>query len=140
MSWQSMRARVSGKHTQSRYYIGVKVDKRWDSFEAFLADMGERPDSYSLDRIDRTKDYGPKNCRWANLVTQNRNRKQYGRGNRTADLTHLGKTQSMMAWARELGIGYYMIRQRISSGWTVHDALAIPKINRCRKNRGDRQG
>lgn len=76
MSWQSMRARVSGKHSNSRYYVGYSVDPRWNSFERFLADMGERPEGLSLDRIDRTKDYGPDNCRWATMSEQNYNRRQ----------------------------------------------------------------
>jgi len=75
MSWQSMRARVSGKHSESRYYIGVGVDARWDNFANFLEDMGDRPDGKSLDRVDRSKDYGPTNCRWATASEQNLNRR-----------------------------------------------------------------
>src|SRR3954464_5209972 len=75
MSWQSMRARVGGKHSQSKYYVGVAVRPRWNEFENFLEDMGPRPDGMSLDRVDRTKDYGPDNCRWANASTQNKNRR-----------------------------------------------------------------
>lgn len=79
VSWLAMRGRC--KHPSVggfKYYggRGVKVCKRWDKFENFLADMGLKPTKkHSIDRIDPYGDYKPSNCRWATAVEQRRNRR-----------------------------------------------------------------
>jgi len=76
-SWVSMRGRCSNLNDKNwKYYggKGVGICARWDSFENFLADMGERPDGKTLDRLDSSKGYSPENCRWATKLEQMRNR------------------------------------------------------------------
>jgi len=59
---------------------GTTVCARWrDSFINFLADMEERPEGMTLDRIDPYGNYDPSNCRWADAKTQNNNKRKHKR-------------------------------------------------------------
>lgn len=48
---------------------------RYHGFANFLADMGERPEDQTLDRIDVNGHYEPGNCRWATIWEQSRNKR-----------------------------------------------------------------
>lgn len=56
---------------------GIRMCDRWrDDFSAFLEDVGRRPTpAHSLDRENANGHYEPGNCRWADIGTQNRNRR-----------------------------------------------------------------
>ena len=75
-SWKYMNTRCHNQNN-SRYLDyggrGIIICERWRTFANFLADMGERPEGKSLDRIDNDGNYEPGNCRWATQVEQNTN-------------------------------------------------------------------
>lgn len=54
---------------------GITVCDEWRSFANFLADMGERPDGMTLERVDVDGNYEPGNVIWADNYTQRWNRR-----------------------------------------------------------------
>lgn len=76
-TWRGMLKRCGDPRSPSYLNYGargIEVCERWKAFENFLADMGERPDEMSLDRIDNDRGYEPGNCRWATDAEQQRHR------------------------------------------------------------------
>ena len=118
LSWRKMLERVRGNGHKS--YIGRTVDDRWLKFKNFHADMGDRPDGCSIERIDNSKGYGPGNCRWATHTDQVRNRSN------TSKLTLDGVTQPLATWAEQLGINYNTLNTRVQRGWDDVRVLTQP--------------
>ena len=84
--WNAMRRRcMTPTNAQYRYYggRGITICPEWDDFDTFVADMGECPEGYELDRIDVDGNYEPSNCRWISHSDNLRNRRPfYGRENK----------------------------------------------------------
>jgi hypothetical protein len=53
---------------------GITVCPQWDSFEMFLADMGEQPTGLILDRRNNDLGYSKENCRWVTPAVSSQNR------------------------------------------------------------------
>jgi len=113
-SWQQMRKRCLNPNTpQFRWYggAGVTISPRWDSFENFLADMGERPAGASLDRWpDRAGNYEPGNCRWATRAQQALERRN------ARFIEWEGKRLQVAQWAELLGVNEQTLHTRLRSG------------------------
>lgn len=121
ITWGAMLGRCRNpKHQSYSQYgaRGITVCKRWYLFTNFFEDMGFRPKSKSLDRIDNSKGYSPENCRWASRIEQSNNR----RGNKR--ITAFGKNLTLSEWAREIGISKVTLRSRIVRGWSTERALS----------------
>lgn len=100
---------------------GIKVCKRWHSFDCFIKDMGLPPSaSHSLDRIDNLKGYSKDNCRWATSLEQGRNKRS------NHFLTFKNKRMTISAWSHQTGIHKATIRGRINRGWSVSKTLTAP--------------
>jgi hypothetical protein len=108
--WRQMRYRCSSpKAPEYKNYggRGIKVCKRWDSFNNFLADMGEPEGNLTLERKDNSKGYSPGNCKWATYKEQLNNRRDNNR------LTVFGKTQTITQWAEEYKLPVSTLRNRL---------------------------
>lgn len=113
-SWKAMRYRCS--NPKNRCYKdyggrGIAVCERWDnSFENFYADMGERPDGMTIDRIDNNMGYCPKNCRWATAKEQSRNKQN------SKIITALGESLCLADWSKKTGLTKGSINLRLAKG------------------------
>lgn len=118
-TWAQMRARCSNPNLPNfpRYGgRGITVCERWNSFQNFLADMGERPDGMTLDRKDNDGPYCKENCEWKTVKHQQRNRRN------NVNVTFNGRTQCASDWADELGIGRNTLMYRLKH-WPIDRAL-----------------
>lgn len=79
-TWIAMLSRCYNEEKEQWPYYGgrgIKVCKRWrHSFVNFLADMGERPEGRTLDRINNNGNYKKSNCRWATPSEQSFNQRK----------------------------------------------------------------
>ena len=117
--WRCMIRRCfDSKHGNFHNYggRGITVCEEWrHSFEAFARwafDTGYN-ESLTLERIDTNKPYSPKNCCWATMKEQQRNR----RNNR------LVKGKPLAQWAEEARIPFNKLSRRLRSGKSL--GLAI---------------
>ena len=123
-TWSSMIQRCCNiKNTNYHHYggRGIEVCKRWEKFENFLEDMGERPEGKTLDRIDNDGDYKPSNCRWATQKEQTNNCRK------NIYITYKGQTLTRKQWAEKMSVSPSTLRARIEDyGWSIERALSEP--------------
>lgn len=122
--YQGMIARCTNEnHPGYAHYggRGITVCDRWlESFENFVADMGECPEGMTLERRDNDKGYSKENCVWATRARQSRNTSR----NRLIEFG--GVTLPMRDMEIRLGFKKGTLQRRLDLGWSVEDACSLP--------------
>ena len=121
--WRAMLARCEdpGNRAWANYGgRGIEVCPEWHDFKVFADDMGAafRPE-LELDRIDPDGHYKPENCRWADRITQQNNRRNNHR------VTWRGQTRTVTEWALILGVRPNTLLYRIRRGWPLERAMTF---------------
>jgi hypothetical protein len=123
-TWLAMHQRCTNpNHDNFALYggRGIKICDRWNSFENFLSDMGERPKGLTIERKDANGNYDPYNCIWASQKRQANNRTT------SRFVTFQGKTKTLKQWSEELKINYPALLARLDKcKWTVEKAFTKP--------------
>lgn len=122
--WCDMKQRcLNERHAQFKNYggRGIRICDAWlESFDAFLRDVGVKPNGLTLDRIDNDGNYEPGNVRWATRAEQRSNQ----RGIHTIMVD--GEALPLDIAARRLGIHRATLQTRLRLGWTVGAAISRP--------------
>jgi len=120
-SWNNARLRCYNPNNKDYKHYGQKglgMEIEWkEDFAKFYADMGECPNGFTLERIDVNKGYSPENCRWADAITQARNKTN----NRF--LSANGMIKTLAEWAELSGTSRNNIHKRIVRGWSTEQAI-----------------
>tara|TARA_R110002096_G_scaffold113208_1_gene246245 strand:+ start:2247 stop:2945 length:699 start_codon:yes stop_codon:yes gene_type:complete len=99
--WMGMLARCENKKSVSYKNYGdrgIKVCERWHDLDKFEEDMGERPDGYTVERIDNEGDYCPANTKWATYMEQGSNRRNNNK------IEYDGVVKTVSQWSVYLGV------------------------------------
>lgn len=100
---------------------GITVCERWrEDFSAFYADMGPRPEGYTLERRDNDGPYSPENCYWTPKIVQDNNK----RTNRFIEFK--GERMTVAEAERRFGFHRGCLLQRLNRGWSVEKAITTP--------------
>ena len=138
MVWCSMKQRCDNPNVYGYSYYGgrgIKYCERWRVFDNFLADMGPRPDGFTLDRIDSNGDYEPSNCRWASRIQQMNNVSSNVR------VVVNGVEMTMAEAGRLNGIGTSTIWSRIRMfGWDPQRAATEPLRYNSKRHKKQAKG
>lgn len=115
---------------------GITVCERWQQFENFFADMGDRPKDRTLDRRHNDKGYWcgkceecvrlnrEPNCRWATAAEQNNNTRQ------NHLITYQGETLNITQWSKKTGLKPLTIYHRLKRGWSLEMTFLTPPLPR----------
>lgn len=108
--WSGMRNRCFNRNNKRFPYYGgrgISVCDRWSGFESFLEDMGFPEEGQSIDRIDPNGNYEPSNCRWVDMKTQCRNKRN------NILIEYRGKIEVLHDVAKQLGVHSTTLNRRV---------------------------
>jgi hypothetical protein len=118
-------------HSNYKYYggRGIKICDEWLGKDGFIhfyewAINNGYKKGLTIDRIDVNKGYSPDNCRWTTRLKQCNNKRN------NCYVTFNGITHTTSEWSKLLGFGREGISARLRNGWTIEEALTIPKGGR----------
>jgi len=123
-SWRKMLDRVRHKEYVHHYGI-VSVCEEWDtykggSFENFYKDMGDRPEGYSLNRVEGAPIYSKDTCEWAPKSIQSYDTCR--RSDNTSGKTGVRWRKERNCWLAVINVDGRNIR--LYSGPSKEDAIA----------------
>jgi len=119
ISWANNPKHKSYKDYGGR---GVTYDTAWEMFENFWKDMGPTwENGLTIDRIDSSGNYCKENCRWADVKTQNNNKKSVRK------YEYSGQLKTLSEWASLYGLSRGTLYDRVVRyGYSIEDALTTP--------------
>lgn len=126
-TWSGMQSRCFNKNVPGYKHYGgrgIIVCKRWQTFENFLHDMGEKPAGLSIDRIDVNGNYEPANCRWATNKEQSQNKRN------TRLVLNNGVFVMASDISKSLGGERHLVGERLAAGWNHKDATTKPLMTK----------
>lgn len=130
--WAAMKGRCQNPNDKDYPGYGgrgITVCERWQSFENFYEDMGEKPIDRSIDRIENNLGYCKDNCRWATPTEQNNN------STNVHWIEFNGVKDTVVGWSRRLGCPSRVLNTRLSKEWPIQDVLSPPfDRNRTKRN------
>lgn len=125
-TWEAMIQRCKNPNSSNyKNYGGRGIDvcEDWLQFEKFYEDMGDRPEGYSIDRIDNTKSYSKNNCRWATKQQQSFN--TFLNINNTSGTRGVHYCKERGKWVGKLKFGETIFSRRFEN---KEDAIKYRKL------------